>query len=145
MVSDDMFNAIEEEWVPHDDPVFQLTPMLFHKQAEAYYISLGRPAISKGTFWDVYNALLGHFRQGPPDIMLAEQFKLANLGPEEETMDLLPGLQALPVGDEVIGDGVVLQEDSAEGDFTDSDNDNTPAADFTDDATPAADFTDDEG
>lgn len=113
MVSNDMFNAIKEKWASHDDPVFQLTPISFHNQVEAHYASLCHPSISKGTFWDIYNALLGYFHQGFPNQILTEEFKLANLG-AEETMDLLPGLWALQVCDEVVWDGVILQEDSAE-------------------------------
>lgn len=128
-----MLNAMEKEWAPHDNPVFQLTPTSFHIQMEHHYTSLGHPAISRGTFWEIYQALLACFRQGPLDENLEQDFCLSNLG-ADQGMDLLPGLRALQIGDEVVGDGVVLQEDSAEGDFTsDSDEDSYDAADFTED------------
>jgi hypothetical protein len=53
-------------------------------------------------------------------------------------MNLLPGFREMRIGDEVVGDGVVLQEDNYEADFTsDSANedegfDGSFAADFTD-------------
>ena len=130
MVSDGIFDAMQQEWAPHDNPVFQLMPTSFHHQAETHYASLGHPAISKGTFWDIYKSLLACFHQGPLDLTFEEEFYLANLGADQK-MDLLPGLWGLQIGDEVVGDSVVLYEDSVMGDFTD--NEDTYAADFTDD------------
>ena len=135
MISTDMFDGMQQEWAPLDDPVFQLTPTSFHNQANDHYTSLGRPAISRGTFWDVYKLLLARFREDLVDVTIEEEFNLANLGADQD-MDLLPGLQEMQIGDEVVGDGVVLQEDYYEADFTsNSENEELEgayAADFTD-------------
>jgi hypothetical protein len=135
-VSDDMFETLQQEWAPRDDPVFQLTPISFHQQADNYYTSLDRPAVSKGTFWDVYKSLLTCFRHHPRHATLEEEFNLANLGADQE-MDLLPGLRGLRIGDEVVGDGVVhVHEDYFEAEFTDDEDDEDVeeyVADFTDD------------
>ena len=48
------------------------------------------------------------------DVTIEEEFNLANLG-ADHGMDLLPGLQELCIGGEVVGDGAVLQEDYYEG------------------------------
>jgi len=56
------------------------------------------------------------------DVTFKEEFDLANIGADQD-MDLIPGLRQLRIGDEVVGDGVVLQEDYDEADFT-SDTDN---------------------
>ena len=134
LISTDMFDGIQQEWAPLDDPVFQLTPTTFHNQANDHYTSLGRPAISRGTFWDIYKLLLACFRQDHVDVTsIEEQFSLANFG-ANQNMDLLPGLQAMRIGGEVIGDGVAtvaLQEENFGADFTD-DEDGTYAAEFTD-------------
>lgn len=134
MVSTDIFDTMQQEWAPLDDPVFQLTPTSFHNQAYNYYtVSLGHPAISRGTFWDVYKLLLACFQQGPMDVTFDEEFNLANLGADQD-MDLLP-LQELRIGDEVVGDGaVLLQEDFDEADFTSDseDEEDAYAAYFTD-------------
>ena len=131
-----MFDGMQQEWAPLDDPVFQLTPTSFHNQANDHYASLGRPAISRGTFWDIYKSLLACFRQGLVDVTIEKDFNLANLGANQDTMDLLPGLREMRVGDEVVGDGAVLQEDSYEAEFTsnseDEDFEGEYAADFTD-------------
>jgi hypothetical protein len=136
MISTDMFDGMQQEWAPLDDPVFQLTPTSFHNQANDHYTSLGRPAISRGTFWDVYKLLLACFRQGRVDVTIEEQFNLANFGAIQD-MDLLPGLQDMRIGGEVVGDGVALaalQEENFEADFTeDEELEGTYAADFTDD------------
>ena len=122
---------MQQEWAPLDDAVFQLTPTSFHNQANDHYTSLGRPAISRGTFWDVYRSLLSCFREGHVDVTIEEQFNLANFGADQD-MDLLPGLRKMRIGDEVIGDGVALQEDCYEADFTSSSEDEGAyAADFT--------------
>lgn len=131
MISTDMFDEMQQEWAPSDDPVFQLTPTSFHNQADGHYTSLGRPAVSRGTFWDIYKLLLACFRQSPTDLTLEKEFNLANLGANQSDMDLLPGLRGLRIGDEVVGDGVILQDNYDEADFT-SDEDDTFAADFTD-------------
>ena len=94
MVSTDMFDGMQQEWVPLDDPVFQITPTSFHNQANDHYTSLGRPAVPRGTFWDVYKLLLACFRQGHVDVTIEEQFNLANYGVNQD-MDLLLGLQEM--------------------------------------------------
>ena len=83
-----MFDGLQREWAPLDDVVFQLTPPSFHAQANAHYASLGRPAVSRGTFWDIYTVLLNCFRTGPEDQTLERVFNLANLGADDE-MELI--------------------------------------------------------
>jgi hypothetical protein len=135
MISTDMFDEMQQEWAPLDDPVFQLTPTSFHNQANDHYTSLGRPTISSGTFWDVYKSLLARFRQCHADVTIEEQFNLANFG-ANQNMDLLPGLREMRIGGEVVGDGVAIPEDYFEAaDFTSSEDEEvegTYAADFTD-------------
>jgi hypothetical protein len=132
MVSADMFDEMQQEWAPLDDPVFQLTPTSFHTQITDHYTSLGCPAISRGTFWDIYKLLLVRFQRVSMDVTFKEEFDLANIRADQD-MDLIPGLRQLRIGDEVVGDGVVLQEDYDEADFTsDTDNEEDIYADFTD-------------
>ena len=133
MISADIFDEMQQEWAPLDDPVSKLTPTSFHNQANDHYNSLGRPAISRGTFWDIYKSLLTCFRQGHVDVTIEEQFNLANLGADQD-MDLLPGLREMRIGGEVVGDGVAFQEENYEAYFTDSEEDEqgSYAADFTD-------------
>jgi hypothetical protein len=133
MISTELFDEMQQEWAPNDNPVFQLTPTSFHNQANNHYGSLGRPAVSRGTFWDIYKALLACFQQDPVNATLEEEFNLANLG-ADQGMDLLPGFRQLRLGDEVIGDGVVLHGAYDEADFTDSETEEPAyAAEFTDD------------
>ena len=47
MISDNIFDEMQQKWVPSDDPVFSLTLMLFHIQANDYYTSLDQPDIFK--------------------------------------------------------------------------------------------------
>ena len=127
-----MFDEMQQEWAPLNDPVFQLTPTSFHNQINDHYTSLGCPTISGGTFWDIYKLLLVCFRRVSIDVTLKEEFDLANIGANQD-MDLIPGLRQLRIGDEVVGDGVVLQEDYNEADFTSDDEDEEDIyADFTD-------------
>jgi len=55
------------------------------------------------------------------DKTLEEEFNLANLG-AEHNVELISGLRPLRVGDEIVGDGMVLQEDYCEADFTDEED-----------------------
>ena len=76
MIFNNIFDKMQQEWTPSDDPAISLTPMLFHIQANDYYTSLNWPAISKETFWNIYEALLTCFWQGPLNMMFEEEFKL---------------------------------------------------------------------
>ena len=138
-----MFDQFQNEWAPPDDAIIQLMPPAFDAQANVYYNSLECPAISKGTLWDIYTALLDHFHSGPDNPLLEIEFNLANCGADDE-MELIPGLQELCNLDEIVGDmaipkfyeadftdseeevGNILAEDRNEtavyGDFTDSEN-----------------------
>lgn len=66
------------------------------------------------------------------DATIKEEFNLANPR-AKQAMHLLPGLWELQIGDDIVGDGVVLQEDYYEADFTsDEEPEGVYAADFTD-------------
>ncbi len=134
-----MFDELQQEWAPLDDAVFQLTPAPFHAQADTHYTSLGRPAISRGTFWSVYMLLLGCFRSGPEDALLHNAFRLANLGADDE-MELIAGLEELRNIDQVIGDAAVIQGEY-EAEFTDSDEAEN-SKDIDDEYEIYGDFTD---
>ena len=122
MISTDIFDELQTEWAPLDDPVLQITPTSFHNQASNHYTALGRPGISSGTFWDVYKSLLACFRGGPVDATHEADFILANFG-AEQNIALVSGLRHLRNDDEIVGDGVVLREDYNEADFTDDEED----------------------
>jgi len=66
---------------------------------------MGSPAVSPGTFWDVYIGLLGHFRSGPEDPRLEEAFRLAQLGADEEVV-FMEGL--VRNGDDFVGGDVEM-------------------------------------
>jgi len=108
MISPDIFDNLQQEWAPLNDPVFQLTPTSFHNQADDHYASLGCPAISRGTFWDIYKLLLACFRRGPVDLTLEDELNLANLG-ADQNMELISGLCLLWIGDEVVGEITMRQ------------------------------------
>ena len=122
IISPEIFDKLQQEWAPLDNVVFQLTPPTFNTQANAYYFSLGSPLVSKGTFWNIYCALLTCFRDGPPDPTLEHAFTLANQAADTE-MELLYGLQELRNIDDIIGDGALFQDFAAE--FTDSEGNNS--------------------
>lgn len=116
-----MFDELQQEWAPLDDAVFQLTPPTFHIQANHHYTTLGCPPISKGTFWEVYAALLDCFRASSVDPTLQDAFCLANLGADDE-MELIDGFQELRDLDDIIGDMAITGDYAAE--FTDSGDSN---------------------
>lgn len=52
-----MLSEAEEEWAPDDDPIFQLVPPDFQVIVSKCYCDLGKPAVTSGTFWDIYCGL----------------------------------------------------------------------------------------
>ncbi|KAG6818632.1 hypothetical protein H0H93_003299 [Arthromyces matolae] len=102
LVSPELFDEIEQEWAPPNDPVFQLVPTAFNTRASMLYSALGQPNVSSDTFWDVYKALLAAFREQPHDAQIESALLEANRG-EEDEVPLLPGLRDLRPGDSVIG------------------------------------------
>lgn len=127
-----MLDELQNEWAPLTDPVFQLTPTAFHAPASFHYESMGGPAISSGTFWDIYSALLGRFRARPePERHSFDNaFRLANLA-AGEVMELMQGVRELRNGDRVVGDHAFIENYAAV--FTDDeDEDGEFEAEFTD-------------
>lgn len=51
-------NALEKHFCPDDLPVFQITPPVFQKLAHEAYTLIGRPTISRVSFWNVYKAMI---------------------------------------------------------------------------------------
>jgi len=102
VVTPKLFDKMEQEWAPPDDPVFRLVPPTFAEQATALYAAMGQPAVSSLTFWVVYVDLLAAFRALPSNPQMAEALLRADEGGEED-MELLPGLRELWNGDNVIG------------------------------------------
>jgi hypothetical protein len=62
LVPPELFDEMEQQWAPPDDPVFQMAPPTFEAQAQLLYSHIGRPPVSSQTFWAVYSALLDSFR-----------------------------------------------------------------------------------
>ncbi|KAJ7139358.1 hypothetical protein C8R44DRAFT_605301, partial [Mycena epipterygia] len=58
IVPPELFNEMEQQWAPSEDPVFQLAPPVFTTKILELYESLGSPAVSSNNFWEVYTALL---------------------------------------------------------------------------------------
>lgn len=104
-------DCLEERYVPHDHPVFELTPPIFHEHASNFYEEMGSPAITIDTLWHLYCQLLQCFFHAdhimnpdqPLQNALAGHFKAINLV-NEENVALLPGMKELCQGGKVVGD-----------------------------------------
>ncbi|KAI9452828.1 hypothetical protein F5148DRAFT_1330590 [Russula earlei] len=103
VVSSDIFDKMEQEWVQPHSPVFQLVLPTFAKQITTLYQTMGEPAVSCLTFWKIYQDLLALFRALPDDPQLAGALHLADEGANEE-VQLLAGLRELRHGDNVVGE-----------------------------------------
>lgn len=104
---------METEYIPHDDPVFHLTPPVFHDMAKEFWDDMGHPNITVHNFWDVYLDLLERFKvaQQVPDLSdaLQSQAKLDQiLESGEWEIPLLSDQRDLREGDSVIGPGGTL-------------------------------------
>ncbi|KAF8059518.1 hypothetical protein FPV67DRAFT_1564953 [Lyophyllum atratum] len=102
VISPELFDEVEKEWAPPDDPVFQLVPPTFGEQASALYVSIGSPAVSSLTFWAVYSDLLEAFLALPHDPAFTAALLMADQG-EEHDVPVMAGLRELRHGDNVVG------------------------------------------
>jgi hypothetical protein len=103
VITPELFDEMEQEWAPPNDPVFRLVPATFEQQAAMLYHTLGQPAVSSATFWTVYQELLSAFRTLPDNLQLAEALLSADEGANEE-VPVLTGLRELRHGDNVVGE-----------------------------------------
>lgn len=65
LVSDELFDEMEQRWAPPDHPVFDITPPPFNVKALELYTALGSPSVTSDSFWDVYRNLLAAFHALP--------------------------------------------------------------------------------
>ncbi|KAI9450579.1 hypothetical protein F5148DRAFT_1019601 [Russula earlei] len=103
VVSSDIFDRMEQEWVQPHSPVFQLVLPTFAKQITMLYQMMGEPAMSCLMFWKIYQDLLALFHALPDDPQLAKALHLADEGANEE-VQLLAGLHELWHRDNVVGE-----------------------------------------
>ncbi|KAF8200101.1 hypothetical protein BJ912DRAFT_873378 [Pholiota molesta] len=129
-VPDDLLDELEEEYIPSDHPVFQLTPPAFHDRATTFYEAMGSPAVTISSFWNIYRNLLQCFldMEASIDAQPVNQAVMAHFGDiqgiNNETVPLLPGMEELREGGKVMGN---LNEDAQDGNES-----NSEYADFTD-------------
>jgi hypothetical protein len=90
---------MEQLYAPPDHVVFTLVPPTFHERATELYLSIGEPAVTVGTFWDIYRNLLGKLRE-PIDDQLTEVLDTfqANIDNNAEDMALLPNMEPFRLG-----------------------------------------------
>ncbi|KAJ6553413.1 hypothetical protein B0H19DRAFT_1211058 [Mycena capillaripes] len=58
IVPPDLFDEMEAQWAPPNDPVFELTPPIFTAKIRELYTSFGSPAVTSRNFWEIYCYLL---------------------------------------------------------------------------------------
>ncbi|KAJ7668830.1 hypothetical protein B0H17DRAFT_1162310 [Mycena rosella] len=105
--------AIDEVRALHaaeDHNVFQLVPPDFHAIISQMYDEMGQPPVTRATCWDIYLRLLTRFRaldeahDIPHDIDAEWGYALTMAGDyHAEDIELIPDLQPLRNGDEVVG------------------------------------------
>jgi len=106
-----LLDRLEQQYVPRDHPVFELTPPIFHERASAFYEAIGSPVITRDTFWRSYRQLLQCFVDAGqvtnPDEPL-ENVLIGHFGRidrvDKEEVALLEGMKELRQGGNVVGD-----------------------------------------
>lgn len=106
----DLLDRLEGQYVPHDHPVFELTPSVFHERASTFYEAMGSPVITIDTFWHSYRQLLqcfsdvGHVTEPDQPLVnvLDGHFGTVDLV-NKENVALLPGMKELRHGGKVVG------------------------------------------
>ncbi|KAG6808192.1 hypothetical protein H0H92_005087, partial [Tricholoma furcatifolium] len=122
IVTPDLFDELEAQYAPPDDPVFLLAPQAFQEQAFALYNAMGSPGVSSVTFWDIYTQLLTAFRSADDTQALREALLTLNEGEEYET-PLIAGLHDLRHGMNIAGpQGTYTYLGGLENPFEDDDD-----------------------
>lgn len=124
VITPELFDEMEQEWAPPNDPVFRLVPATFEQQAATLYHTMGQPVVSSATFWTVYQELLSAFRMLPANPQLAEALLSADEG-ADEVVPVLTGLRELRHGDNVVGEHGYLYYGGLENPPVDDDLDET--------------------
>src|SRR5271168_3890457 len=101
VISPELFDEMEREWVHPEDPVFKLVPTAFEAQVTVLYNRIGNPEVSSLTIWDVYSHLLDAFRSLPSCSDFERALASVNEVVEED-IPLLDGLNELRHGDNVV-------------------------------------------
>ncbi|KAJ6581597.1 hypothetical protein B0H19DRAFT_1251786 [Mycena capillaripes] len=100
VVTPEMFDQMEAEWAPPDDPVFLLIPPTFEAEATELYGQMGRPEVNFDSFWDVYSDLLAAFWNGGVEHL---QDNMEGADNHFESSVELMDVADLPQGDAVVG------------------------------------------
>ncbi|KAJ7214559.1 hypothetical protein GGX14DRAFT_360127, partial [Mycena pura] len=111
-VEKDAINTVRALYAPKDHEVFQLVPPDFGVIITQIYIEIGQPPITRESCWDIYLQLLGQFRaldsvHDIPRDMDERWGHALTLARDDHAKDieLIPNLQPLRNGDEVVGLG----------------------------------------
>ncbi|KAJ7357893.1 hypothetical protein DFH08DRAFT_911633 [Mycena albidolilacea] len=96
IIPPELFDEMQDQWAPLNDPVFELTSPVFTRKICEIYESLGRPEVTSSSFWDVYCTILEWIVQVDEDLTTGHD--TAFLAP----MELLPGQKELHQGDDVV-------------------------------------------
>jgi hypothetical protein len=139
----DLIDRFEAEFAPPDHEVFQLTPPEFHLRTSSFYDALGRPPITRDSFWAVYHQVLDCFKTTIDEALLPVVEGLFDTVKrvEEDEVELLPGQEELRMGGKVVGGGgdngseVYFADitDSSDGDEQIAEADEIAYASFSDD------------
>ncbi|KAJ7455486.1 hypothetical protein FB451DRAFT_1342284 [Mycena latifolia] len=122
VITSELFDEMEETWAKPSDPVFDLTPPSFDKQATSLYAQLGNPEVNIDTFWIAYSQLLNAFETAA-DVTLDDV--MANADDHfEHAPQLIPDQQP-PRAEE--------EEEEVEFDLDNLNFDPREYAEFTDD------------
>lgn len=106
-VPSSLFDEVQNDYAPPDHPVFLLVPPELDARAEFLYRKLGCPPVDSGTFWDVYQKLLGSFHLEDEESILTPILtthrKNSKAMELEEEMELIGNLAELRNGANIVG------------------------------------------
>lgn len=111
-VEPEAIEYVRELYAPKEHEVFQLVPPDFEAIITEMYVSIGQPAVARGTCWDVYRQLLARFHaldnlHNIPQDLDAQWGYALTMARDDHANDnqLIPNLTPLRNGEDVIGPG----------------------------------------
>jgi len=105
-VSPELFDQVEAQFAPQDDPVFQLVPPLFDARANDLYLNIGQPVVASDTLWTIFRQLLEQFRTREEDVELLDTlaaYEITHASLRDEKMLLLANMQPFRNGQGIVG------------------------------------------
>jgi hypothetical protein len=93
-----LLDEVKALYAPQDHPVFELVSQIFYERVDDLYSVIGRPEITKETFWDIYLELLKKLQNGRDEELANILSSHQQSVQPDQGMPLLPNVEPFRLG-----------------------------------------------